>query len=493
MPRTMTGMNINAWPGPAERRQPPPYSRDAERGVLGAILADVRALDRAHQAGLSQADFYFRAGRVLFFLMEEMAAAGAPIDRVTLAAEVESMMEIKNAGGARYLKELDESVARQENVGGYAGIVRDHARRRTLADELGALRELSLDPAADLDSLCRSVELLANHWKRILAAPPKLAVTTGAEEAASAPAEPAWICKPFAATGAITELSGKVKQAGKTTFLTHLAAAALAGEEFLGQRAVKTPVVYLTEQSPATFRLAMRRAGLAGREDFAVVYWNRTAEMPWEQLAPMALEEAKRRGARLLVVDTLAQFAGISGDSENHSGDALRAMLPLQQAAAEGLAVLVVRQERKTGGAVGDSGRGSSAFAGAVDIVISLRQLDGNAAKNLRLLQAVSRFDEAPDDWVIEWWPETGYRLRGTTADLSRERARQALLDAAPASEAEAVTVEELCAASGISQRKFYRLAEELLETGHLARRGSGLSRDRYQYWAPECSAVPSI
>ena len=46
-------------------------------------------------------------------------------------------------------------------------------------------------------------------------------------------------------------------------------------------------------------------------------------------------------------------------------------MQPLQQAAAaEGLGVLVSQHERKSGGEVEDSGRGSSAFAGAADIEI---------------------------------------------------------------------------------------------------------------------------
>src|ERR1700751_5262060 len=93
-----------------------------------------------------------------------------------------------------------------------------------------------------------------------------------------------------------------------------------------------------------------------------------------------------------VVVDTLPQFACLKGDSENNAGDALAAMHPLLRAAADGIGVILTRHERKSGGEVGDSGRGSTALAGAVDIVLSLRRPEGNANKTHRLLQALSRF-----------------------------------------------------------------------------------------------------
>jgi hypothetical protein len=95
---------------------------------------------------------------------------------------------------------------------------------------------------------------------------------------------------------------------------------------------------------------------------------------------------------------TLPQWAGIHGDGENSAGEALAAMAPLQEAASQHhLAVVIARHERKSGGDVGNSGRGSSAFAGAVDIVLSLRRPEGNTRPTLRVIHALSRFDETPD------------------------------------------------------------------------------------------------
>src|SRR6185436_12737761 len=93
-------------------------------------------------------------------------------------------------------------------------------------------------------------------------------------------------------------------------------------------------------------------------------------------------------------VDTVSQFAGLRGDAENNSGDALAAIEPLQEAAAQGLAVIAVRHERKGGGEVGESGRGSSAFSGAVDIVVAIRRGEGQTKPTVRVLHTLSRFTE---------------------------------------------------------------------------------------------------
>ena len=84
------------------------------------------------------------------------------------------------------------------------------------------------------------------------------------------------------------------------------------------------------------------------------------------------------------------------------SGEAMQAMGPIQLAAAQGLAVVVVRHERKGGGDIGESARGSSAFGGAVDTITSIRRGDGNTSPSVRILKSISRFDSVPDKIVIE-------------------------------------------------------------------------------------------
>jgi RecA-family ATPase len=195
-------------------------------------------------------------------------------------------------------------------------------------------------------------------------------------------------------------MSAKIK-IGKTSTLMSACAAIVDGLPFLDQPTHKTKVLYLTEQPDTSFREAMERAGLLGREDFHVLSFADTRGIAWPDVVRAAVIHAKRIGAGLLVVDTLSQWAGLSGDSENDSGTAIEAMNPLQFAAAQGLAVIVVRHERKSGGEISDAGRGSSAFGGVVDVILSLRRCDGGTS-NRRVLQAVSRFHETPVSTVIE-------------------------------------------------------------------------------------------
>jgi Bifunctional DNA primase/polymerase, N-terminal/AAA domain/Primase C terminal 1 (PriCT-1) len=261
--------------------------------------------------------------------------------------------------------------------------------------------------------------------------PINLPFRTAAEIEVETPAEVDWVARPWVAAGASTELDGKVKLAGKTTFTLHLVHAVVNGVPFMGQSTRKTAVVYLTEQNATSFREATKSAGLLGREDFVVLYFKDIGSFQWTSVARAAVEECKRRDAKLLVVDTLTQFAGIAGDGENNAGDALAAMRPLQQAAAEGISVLITRHERKSGGTVGDSGRGSSAYGGAVDIVLSLRRPEGNQKRNVRLLQALSRFDETPAEQLIEL-TDDGYRSLGEPGDVAIETERLNIIAALP-------------------------------------------------------------
>ncbi len=291
-----------------------------------------------------------------------------------------------------------------------------------------------------------------------------------------------WIARPWVAGECITLLDGKVKAAGKTTFAADLVRAVLDGDDFLGQPTTSTRVVWLTEQSPTSFRQVLRRAGLEQRQDLLLLSWHDTRSHTWPQVVEAAVRKAREFGAGLLVVDTLSQFAGLQGDSENAAGDALRAMQPLQAAAAQGLAVLVCRHERKSGGDVGDSGRGSSATAGAVDIVLALRRPAGATRPTIRSLHGLSRLDGTPDEVMIEL-VDGRYVSLGTAHDVTAQEARQAILDSCSTDPAEAL---ELKAILDKNPRLKRTTAQEeiatLLGTDDILRVGSGKRGDPYRY-----------
>jgi hypothetical protein len=90
----------------------------------------------------------------------------------------------------------------------------------------------------------------------------KLKFKTAKEVAEETPAEVEWVARPWVAKGAITEVDGKIKAGGKTTWVTHMVAKILDGEPFMCEPTTKTKVVFLTEQGPASLRKVLERARL---------------------------------------------------------------------------------------------------------------------------------------------------------------------------------------------------------------------------------------
>ena len=84
-----------------------------------------------------------------------------------------------------------------------------------------------------------------------------------------------WILRPYIAAGAITEISGKAKAAGKSTLLLHMVRAILDGAPFLEGTTTKGPVLYLTEEGTATLKPALERVGLL-RDDLYILQWRDT-------------------------------------------------------------------------------------------------------------------------------------------------------------------------------------------------------------------------
>jgi hypothetical protein len=459
-----------------------PHHLEAERSVLGSILLDPNAFHRANEI-LDASDFFLDWHRRIFARMEAMAAANISIDLLTMHEELERAGELEAAGGAAYLSSLVDGVPRVSNVEAYCHIVREKAQRRRMVKAAYRLAEGSQD-GTSLAELARIVEEIvpALYEKR---REQKQIFVTAAEIAAESGPEVKWVAKPWIAKGTITELDGKVKLAGKTTFKTHLVRAVLDGETFMGEPTTKSPVVFLTEQPKASFRVALRRADLLGREDLIVLYRSRVIGLTWDAICRLAVEECKRRSAGLLVVDTLSQFAGLEGDEENNAGDALAAMAPLQAATDEGLGVLVGRHERKSGGLVGESGRGSSAFGGVADIILSLRRLGAKSRRTVRVIEAEGRFDETPDELVIEL-QDDGYVALGKSADLAQQEAENAIRAALPDSEDEALKLRDLIEETKVARGTAQRVLRRMVSDGAVLRVGAGKRSQPFRYFRAE-------
>ena len=88
-----------------------------------------------------------------------------------------------------------------------------------------------------------------------------------------------------------------MKTAEKQRLFLAMVRAVLNGIPFMEKRTKKSPVVYLTEQNPTSFREAMKRADLLGRSDFTVLFWKDAIRVPWERVvqAPSQNADTERK------------------------------------------------------------------------------------------------------------------------------------------------------------------------------------------------------
>lgn len=306
---------------------------------------------------------------------------------------------------------------------------------------------------------------------------------TAAELCAMVPEDPAWVARPYVVAGGITELTGQIKS-GKSTLLGYMVKRLVDGGDFLGVQTDPGPVVYLTEQTPTTFREILERSHLSESNDLHILPWHDVRADKWPIVVQEAIDKAKREGAKVLIVDTLPQFAGLRGDTENNAGDALAAIMPVQAAAQAGLAVIIVRHDRKSGGEVGASSRGSSAFGGAVDIILQLKKAEGNARPTLRVLSALSRFHETPQEVTVEWNEDGAFTVLGPDQAYEKNRIRSAILDIAPRNEAESLTGDDFWQQIPKSKRTtVFDALKAMVADGLLRRAGNGTKGDPHVFW----------
>ena len=109
----------------------PPYSVEAEQSVLGGVLLDNLAWDRAAEL-LSDSDFYRHEHRLIFSAVARLVQLNKPADVITVFEQLQSQGKAEDAGGLAYLNALAQSVPSAANMRRYAEIVRERAVLRKL-------------------------------------------------------------------------------------------------------------------------------------------------------------------------------------------------------------------------------------------------------------------------------------------------------------------------------------------------------------------------
>lgn len=286
----------------------------------------------------------------------------------------------------------------------------------------------------------------------------------------------------FIARTLITQLTGPPKE-GKSTFLAALAAAVAAGRVFIGRQTTKTRVLYFTEENAATFLELMRRVCAQDEDNIHVLLRSEVFGRTWAEVCELLRDYCRKNDIGLLIVDTFTDLAGLAGEDENVSGPVLAALLQLRPIAADGVAVVIVRHDRKEGGSLVQRARGSSAFAGAVDILMGIRR----CGETQREINAEGRIDGIPESLHVDF-DGIEYAVAmdpKAQRDLAFERRVLAIL---PRSESEAIGIEAVVAKLDSSRPTVRKMLKRLKDEGAVfAGRGKGrvTAAQAVGWWAP--------
>ena len=134
-----------------------PYSEEAERSVLGAVLLDNQHFDQTQELVDSTA-FYSVRHQKIFHALETMTEAGTALDLVTLKAELERRGELEQVGGPAYLATLLDGVPRSANVEHYARIIKEKSVQRELIRASQSILASAMRPQGSTDQLLDEAE-----------------------------------------------------------------------------------------------------------------------------------------------------------------------------------------------------------------------------------------------------------------------------------------------------------------------------------------------
>ncbi|MGN6529814.1 MAG: replicative DNA helicase [Burkholderiaceae bacterium] len=113
------------------RLRVPPQSIEAEQSVLGGLLLDNGAWDRAADI-VTDSDFYRYEHKLIFAAIGALIGANRPADVITVFEHLQTAGKADDAGGLPYLNQLAQSVPSAANMRRYAEIVRERAVLRKL-------------------------------------------------------------------------------------------------------------------------------------------------------------------------------------------------------------------------------------------------------------------------------------------------------------------------------------------------------------------------
>lgn len=135
----------------------PPQDLEAEQSVLGAIMIDKDAIGTIADI-LEEDDFYDKKNGAIYETMLRLWERKAPIDLLSLSAELKKAGFAEQTGGMGYLTDLVNGVPSAAHVAHYAGIVKEKKILRDLISTSNTITESAMSESEDIDILLDTIE-----------------------------------------------------------------------------------------------------------------------------------------------------------------------------------------------------------------------------------------------------------------------------------------------------------------------------------------------
>lgn len=138
----------------------PPYSTEAEQGVLACVLSDPASLPEALERLKSDPGvFYDLRHQYIYAELARMSDQQVPVDLILLGKRLGDRNELEQIGGFAFLDQLQDSVTSAANLSYYTEIILEMALRRRLIAACTETISRAYDNS-DVNSLVSEVERL---------------------------------------------------------------------------------------------------------------------------------------------------------------------------------------------------------------------------------------------------------------------------------------------------------------------------------------------
>jgi hypothetical protein len=379
-----------------------PANIDAERFVLGSILLDGTQFGAA---SLAPPDFLLESHQQICRRMAELHRRNEPIDRVTVALELQKHGELASVGGLSYLISLDDGLPQRPHVDSYVQTLKDQASRRRivyLCQELSNRCTLACEDVRDIVATGQEqLSDIASHRQTCKS------VTDLPLVRDYATARIKYIREPELPAAALVALTGD-SSSGKSSLATAYA------------RDSGVPVLILDRENPISV-IADRFERLNVIEGPRLRIWGgwlpEDAPLPDAPVVASWVRSCEPKP--LIVVDSLSAF-GV--EDENDASQMRRFLHRCRHLADLGATVIVLHHVGKSETA--REYRGSSDFKAAVDMAFHVSNFgDGGRLDKLVLRCFKSRFGFAGE---LVYRYAGGQFVRGASAE-ARETVNERL------------------------------------------------------------------